>query len=195
MDWSRPLLCIFLLFTSQFKFNEKIGNCLVWIRTWGHRMVGADGYTEPWRPPRLIIFNRGKPHSEYCFLNFCFYNTYNVRTKSRMCGVKLFTPNQTYVSGILYQGCVSRLCIKVVYQGCVSRLCIKVLYQGSVSRFCIKVVYQGCCIKDAVSRLCGVKLFTPNQTYVMLYLTGLLGHWFEYKVKWPLPILLILLIY
>ena len=144
VDWSRPLLCIFLLFTSQFKFNEKIGNCLVWIRTWGHRMVGADGYTEPWRPPRLIIFNRGKPHSEYCFLNFCLYNTYNVRTKSRLCGVKLFTPNQTYVSGILYQGC----CIKVVYQGCVSRMCIKVVYQGSVSRFCIKVLYQGC-----VSRL------------------------------------------
>ena len=107
----------------------------------------------------------------------------------------MFEPNQGCVElnylhltkpmclGYCIKVAVSRLCIKVVYQGCVSRLCIKVLYQGSVSRFCIKVVYQGCCIKDAVSRLCGVKLFTPNQTYVMLYLTGLLGHWFEYKVK------------
>ena len=57
MGQSRPLLVYFrsLLVTISIKIEKSIDGVLG-IRTWGHRMVGADETTEIWRSVKLVSY-------------------------------------------------------------------------------------------------------------------------------------------
>ena len=52
---------IFVLFTSKFNYKlQKSVDVLLGTRTWGYRMVGAEGSTEQWRSPGKDENNKEK---------------------------------------------------------------------------------------------------------------------------------------
>ena len=60
---SRPLFCLFspFLFTITILQIEKSLDGVLGIRTYDHRMVGADETTEQWQPPGVkVVYNIGR---------------------------------------------------------------------------------------------------------------------------------------
>ena len=55
--WPIPASFFVLFVTLQFKFRVKKRSVddVLGIRTWGRRMVGADGSTELWWPAKAIV--------------------------------------------------------------------------------------------------------------------------------------------
>ena len=56
MGQSRPLFVYFRPFLSTIQILiEKSVDVVLGNRTWGRRIVGAEGVTELWRPPRIAL--------------------------------------------------------------------------------------------------------------------------------------------